>query len=102
MREKILASKGFMAYLLAVVTGLTLLLKCPFPDDDLILRLIALRQPLIFDGFKYTYDLFLFTTPYIFYSVIFSGLYIFALRPARKLKRSIVSCLRRGFTKPTS
>jgi hypothetical protein len=86
MTEKLLASRGLLAYLLASATGLTLFLKCPFPGDDLILRLIALREPVILGGFKYTYDVFLFTTPYIFYSVIFSGLYIFALRPARRLK----------------
>ena len=37
-------------------------------------------------GFKYTYTLFLFTTPYIAYSLVLSGLYIFAYRPSRKIK----------------
>jgi hypothetical protein len=86
MTERILASKSFVAYLLASATGLTLYFRCPFPGDDLLLRLIALRQPLIFEGFKVSYDVFLFTTPYILYSAVFSGLYIFALRPKRKGK----------------
>lgn len=36
--------------------------------------------------FKYTYTLFLFTTPYIGYSLVLSGLYVFAFRPTRKVK----------------
>jgi protein-S-isoprenylcysteine O-methyltransferase Ste14 len=32
-----------------------------------MLHLISIRAPLIYAGFKYTYTLFLFTTPYIGY-----------------------------------
>lgn len=86
MMQRVLGSKDFAAYLLASATGLTLYYRCPFPADDLMLRLIALRQPIIYEGFRYTYTLFLFTTPYIAFSLILSGLYIFAFRPARKVK----------------
>ncbi len=51
-----------------------------------MLRLIALRQPLIYEGFCYSYTLLLFTTPYIAYSLFLSGLYIFAFRRSRKVK----------------
>src|SRR5260370_7386919 len=51
-----------------------------------MLHLIALRAPAIYLGFKYTYTLFLFTTPNIAYSLVLPGLYIFAYRPSRKLK----------------
>ena len=44
------------------------------------------RAPLIYAGFKYTYTLFLFSTPYIAYSLVLSGLYVFAFRPTRKIK----------------
>jgi hypothetical protein len=86
MIQRLLASKDFAAYLLASVTGLTLYYRCPFPADDLMLRLIAIRQPVIYEGFRCTYTFFLFTTPYIVFSLILSGLYIFAFRPLRKVK----------------
>jgi hypothetical protein len=63
--QRVLASKGLVAYVLACATGLTLYFRWPFPADDLVLHLIALRAPAIYLGFKYTYTLFLFTTPYI-------------------------------------
>ena len=84
--QRVLASKDFAAYLLASATGLTLYYRCPFPADDLMLRLIAIRQPVIYEGFRYTYTLFLFTTPYIAFSLILSGLYIFGFRPTHKVK----------------
>ena len=86
MIQRILASKGVVAYLLACATGLTLFFRCPFPQDDLVLHLIELRTPMIYLFFKYSYTLFLFTTPYIGYSLVLSGLYVFAFRPTRKLK----------------
>ena len=51
-----------------------------------MLRLIALREPAIYDGIRYIYALFLFTTPYILFSVVLSGLYVFALRPRKRAK----------------
>ena len=86
MIQRVLGSKGLVAYVLACATGLTLYFRWPFPVDDLMLHLIALRAPAIYLGFKYAYTLFLFTTPYIGYSLVLSGLYIFAYRPSRKVK----------------
>ena len=83
MTERILASKSFVAALLGLATGFTLYFRHPFPADNLVLRLIALRDPLVYRIFLYTYNLFLFTTPYILYSLVLSGLYVFALRPKR-------------------
>ena len=86
MIQRALASKGLVAYVLACATGITLYFRWPFPENDLMLHLISIRAPLIYVGFKYTYTLFLFTTPYIGYSLVLSGLYVFALRPNRKIK----------------
>ena len=86
MIQRALASKGLVAYVLACATGITLYFRWPFPEDDLVLHLISIRAPLIYAGFKYTYTLFLFTTPYIAYSLVLSGLYVFAFRPNRKIK----------------
>ena len=86
MIQRVLASKGLVASVLASGTGLTLFFGCPFPVHNLVLRLIALCQPIIYEGLRYSYTLFLFTTPYIACSLFLSGLYVFAFRPARKVK----------------
>lgn len=86
MIQRVLASKGIVAYLLASATGITLYFRWPWPQNDLVLRLIDLRAPMIYLFFKYTYALFLFTTPYIGYSLVLSALYVFALRATRKVK----------------
>ena len=86
MIQRALASKALVAYVLASATGLTLYFRCPFPADDLVSRLIALRQPIIYESLRYSYTPFLFTTPYIADSLFRSGLYVFAYRRTRKLK----------------
>lgn len=86
MIGRLLASRGLVAYLAASATGLTLYFKCPWPADDLMLRLIALRQPLIYEGLRASYSVFLFTTPYILFSFVLSGVYVFAWRPSKKIE----------------
>jgi hypothetical protein len=86
MIQRALASKGLVAYVLACATGITLYFRWPFPENDLVLHLISIRAPLIYAGFQYTYTLFLFTTPFIAYSLVLSGFYVFAFRPNRKIK----------------
>src|SRR6516225_4402516 len=56
--QSVLASKGLVAYVL----GSALYFRCPFPARDLALQLIALRQPLIYEGLRYSYTLFPFAT----------------------------------------
>src|SRR5258708_19679398 len=86
MIQGAVAAKGLVGYVLACATGITLYFRWPFPENDLMLHLISIRAPLIYAAFKYTYTLFLFTTPYIGYSLVLSGLYVFAFRPKRKIK----------------
>ena len=84
MIQRILASKNLAAYALACATGLTLYFMCPFPSHDPVLRLVALREPAIYDKIRYIYVVFLFTTPYILFSVVLSGFYVFALHPRKR------------------
>jgi hypothetical protein len=84
MMQRFLASKDLVAYVLACATGITLYFHLPFPESNLVLHLIDLRAPLVYLGFKYGYELCLFTTPFIGYSLLLSGVYIFALRPTRR------------------
>jgi hypothetical protein len=44
MIQRLLASKGLVAYVLACATGLTLYFSWSFGADDLMLHLIALRS----------------------------------------------------------
>ncbi len=65
---------------------MALYFRAPFPDANLFLHVIALRSPSAFLFFKYSYTLLLYTTPYIVYSVLLSGVYIFALKATRKIR----------------
>ena len=55
MIERILHSRAFIAYTLACATGLTLdRYYCPWPSGDLMLRLVAVREPVVYAGLYYT------------------------------------------------
>jgi len=87
MIERILHSRAFIAYTLACATGITFdRYYCPWPSGDLMLRLIAVREPLVYAGLYYTYTLLLFTTPYILYSILFSGFYVLGWKPTKKIE----------------
>ena len=80
MIQRIINSKNLVAFVLAAATGMTLYFRVPFPETNTFLLVMALRSPSAFEVLKYSYTLFLFSTPYIGYSVALSGLYIFALK----------------------
>lgn len=74
-----------MAFVLSAITGMALYFYIPFPEQNVFLQLMAIRAPLVFEGAKWSYTLFLLSTPYITYSILLSGLYIFALRAHGKI-----------------
>jgi hypothetical protein len=80
MMQRVLNSRVFLAALLAMATGAYLFYAYPFPGEQVFLRVISIRAPYAFHTFKYLYNAFLFTTPYMGYATILSGLYIFTLR----------------------
>jgi hypothetical protein len=86
MIQRILNSKNLVAYLLAAATGMLLYIKMPFPEGNLFFELMFLWARPVFLGFKYSYIVFLYTTPYIGYSVLLSGLYIFALKIPQRIR----------------
>jgi hypothetical protein len=86
MMQRILNSKNLVAFVLAEATGMTLYFGMPFPGGNISLRVMALRSPSAFQVLKYPYSLFLFTTPYIGYSVVLSGLYVFALKTKQRIR----------------
>ena len=86
MIQRILQARHFFACLLAAATGMALYFRAPFPESNLFLQVMALRAHYAFLFFKYSYTLFLYTTPYILFSVLLSGVYIFALKAGRKIR----------------
>src|SRR5258708_19218003 len=86
MMQSMLTSKNFVACVLAAARGMALFFKLPFPADNVFLQLMALRAPLVHEGLFYSYNLFLFTTPYIGYSIVLSGLYVFGLTVHKKIR----------------
>jgi hypothetical protein len=83
MIQRLLNSRNLLACAMAAATGLALYEKMPFPEQNLFLELTYLWAHPVFLIFKYCYLLFLYTTPYILYSVLLSGIYIFALKVPR-------------------
>lgn len=86
MIQRLLNSKNFLACLLAAATGMFLYIRMPFPEDNLFFELMFLWARPVFLGFKYSYIVFLYTTPYIAYSFLLSGLYIFALKIPQRIR----------------
>src|SRR3984893_1475306 len=86
MIQRILHARHFLAYLLSAATGMALYFRTPFPEDNIFLRVMAIRSASGFLFFKYSYTLFLYTTPYIAYSILLSSTYIFALKASRKIR----------------
>jgi hypothetical protein len=80
MIVRILREKNLVACVLAAVTGIVLYFRYPFPEQNFFLELIFLWARPVFEGLKFCYTLFLYTTPYIVYSFLLSGLYIFTLK----------------------
>src|SRR5258708_4923881 len=80
MMQRVLHSRIFLAALLAMATGAYLFYRFPFPGDQIFLRVISIRAPHVFLSFQWLYTAFLFTTPYMVYATLLSGLYIFTLR----------------------
>jgi hypothetical protein len=74
MIRRVLASRHFVAALMAMATGMVLFYARPFPEHQLFLHLIAVRAPHAFESFRYLYNVCLFTTPYIGFLGVLSAL----------------------------
>jgi hypothetical protein len=81
MLEKVTNSRTFLSFVLAGATGLILFFTYPFPQGNLYLQYIALRDPLVYVVLARSYTLFLFTTPFFVYSAALSGVYVLSFIP---------------------
>jgi hypothetical protein len=77
---RFLHSRQLVAAFLSAATGMALFFTAPFPEGNLFLQIAAAKASAAFLFLKYSYILFLYTTPFIAYSIVLSGLYIFALK----------------------
>jgi hypothetical protein len=80
MLQRLLASRHFVAALLAMATGTVLFSVRPFPERQLFLEVVAVRAPQAFLSFRWLYVMALFTTPYMLYLAMLSALYIGTLK----------------------
>ncbi len=74
---KILEVRIFLSFLAASATGLALYFRFPFPEFNVFLNLIRVKDLPAFYFLKYSYVSFLFTTPFFAYSLLTSFLYLF-------------------------
>jgi hypothetical protein len=81
MIRHIVASRPYLSLILTVGTGAILMRRCPFPEGNALLQLVAAEKPMVFDALKYLYETMLFSTPFLLCSMLFSILYIFFVRP---------------------
>lgn len=86
MLERVSNSRAFLSFVLAAITGMVLLVQCPFPQDNLYLQYIAVKDPLVYSVLARSYTLFLFTTPFFVYSTALSGVYVLSFRRKQKQK----------------
>jgi hypothetical protein len=70
---------------ISAACGIVLNSIFPLNTANPLLRLIALERPSIFDGVVWSYDVFLYSTPFLACSMIFSLLYVHLYRTETEL-----------------
>ena len=65
--------------------GIALNTLSPIDESNALLRLIAYQRPQVFNSLVWSYDLFLYSTPFLACSMIFSLLYVHLYRSAHEL-----------------
>ena len=66
---------------LSAACGIVLQNLYPVHTADPLLRLLALERPAIFDGLVWSYNLFLYSTPFLVFSILFSLAYVHFYAP---------------------
>jgi hypothetical protein len=57
---------------LSAACGIVLQALYPVHDSDPLLRLVVLERPAIYRGLVWSYHLFLYSTPFLLFSMVFS------------------------------
>jgi len=74
---------------LSAACGIVLHSLYPVHDSDPLLRLLELERPTVFHGLLWSYNLFLYSTPFLFFSILFSLAYV---RIAAAVPRPDAAC----------
>jgi hypothetical protein len=80
--------RSLVSACVSAIVGTAGVTHYPFPEHNALLRVIEWHAPQVYEGLHWTYNTLLFTTPYIFASVLFSLLYIFVSPGRRSIGRS--------------
>jgi hypothetical protein len=78
-----MGNRTIMTIMLASAAGFTALHRLPFPAENAALELVRWHEPSLFASARAVYITMLFTTPYIFFSLLGSLVYIFLMRPSK-------------------
>jgi len=70
---------------LSVACGILFNTLFPLDESNAMLRLIRYERPQIFDGIAWSYDFFLYSTPFIAFSMLFSLMYVHLYRNEQEL-----------------
>ncbi len=76
VKHRLLLSLG-----LSAACGIVLQSLYPVQQSDPLLRLIAIERPAIYQGLLWSYALFLFSTPFLVISILFSLAYVHFYAP---------------------
>src|SRR2546427_11988366 len=74
---RILEIRMLLSFLAASASGLALYFRFPFPDMNVFLNLIRVKDLPAFYFLKYSYVSFLFATPFFAFSLVTSFFYLF-------------------------
>jgi len=75
--------RAVLSFGLSATCGIVLQSLYPVRDADPLLRLLALERPAIFHVLVWSYNLFLYSTPFLIFSILFSLAYVHCYTPRR-------------------
>jgi hypothetical protein len=74
--QALIQERYAISFLLAISVGCALAWRFPFPSDQPFLQYVGQERPAILAGLRWTYTAFLFSTPFLFASMLGSFAYV--------------------------
>jgi hypothetical protein len=82
----LIAYRNLLSLAISLAAGMVLHSSYPINRADPVLRWIAMARPNIFQGLRWSYTVFLYSTPFIISSILFSRLYVHLYVPTPQEK----------------
>ena len=76
LTRELIKHRLLLSFGLSTACGLVLQSIYPISDSDPVLRLIAIERPALYHGVVWSYALFLYSTPFLVLSILFSLTYV--------------------------